>query len=570
MSENPSPVVALARRLPSASDLLVFRSINTLFAELKVSDALLRIARTISDKRRRASESNSSQRWWPEFNRELSETYIAPLLEELAEFRPTHGYLHSPVDARLNAANSVLLGCVEETPLPTATTDWQLIDEYLEPALWLLCESIEERESGTPQGALALRVRQIKPREALKSGAGRELIAMLEQLVEGEPRSTPPQLVTRDDSMFGLPGVSVEMTHEEAAEFGLGIEEYAVSLEEVWESQADIISFVELPLLSRRLGWFECETAAKSVLLATSMLQQRIEAKRARRQSADLGPTHYSHLPVEQDEPRGSPRTFAEPTASQSSSGRTRPRRSTGEQRGTDFSFIVMTALQEGAGDLGFRHRFFSGLGRSADESSLLDHTRSCPFCSGRALKPSCLNPKNHHFAELFAYHANIRKIATKLANSHHATGIAWALDEAVQRGQSLREVGRFYGLQTDKAIGQHSGLALARLLHQKVGGAEAAARLGISPSAVSQRRSALTGCFDFAPNRHWALRWWPFDDIAGAYVIKFPTRAFGSNWRHAPAEYEHLASVTRSVSAHLRIGSSSSLPTRSSARRWV
>lgn len=570
MSVNPSPAFDLAQRAPSASDSRVFRAINTLFAELKVSDALLRIARTISDKRRRASESNSSQRWWPEFNRELSEMYIAPLLEEFAEIRPTHGYLHNPVDARLRAANSVLLGCVEETPLPTAKTDGQLIDEYLEPALSLLCESIEERESGTPQGALALQICQIKPRDALKSGAGRELIAMLEQLVEGEPRSAPPLRVTRDESMFGLPGVSVEMTHEEAAEFGLGTEEDAVSLEDVWESQPDIISFVELPLLSRRLGWFECETAAKSVLLATCMLQQRIEAKRARRQSADLGPTNYSHLPIEQDDPRSSPRTFAEPIALPCSSGQTRPRRSTGEQRGTDFSFIVMTALQEGAGDLGFRHRFFSGLGLSADEGSLLDHTSSCPFCSGRALKASCLDPNHHNFAELFAYHANIRKVATKLANSHHASGIAWALDEAVQRGQSLREVGRFYGLQTDKAIGQHSGLALARLLHQKVGGAEAAARLGISPSAVSQRRSALTGCFDFALNRHWALRWWPFDDIAGANVIKFPTRAFGSNWRHAPAEYEHLRSGPKLISAHLRTGNSSSLPTRSSARRWV
>ena len=116
-------------------------------------------------------------------------------------------------------------------------------------------------------------------------------------------------------------------------------------------------------------------------------------------------------------------------------------------------------------------------------------------------------------------------------------------IDEAVQRGERVRDTARYYGLQSEKAAGQHLGVALAHLLHQKVSGTEIASRLGISPSAVSQRRIALAGSFDFSPQRYWALRWWPFDDIGGPDVVKFPARALGTDWRHSSGEYEHLSS---------------------------
>lgn len=141
------------------------------------------------------------------------------------------------------------------------------------------------------------------------------------------------------------------------------------------------------------------------------------------------------------------------------------------------------------------------------------------------------------------AFHANVRKVAYKLANSYHSNGVAFMIDEAVQRGECVRDTARYYGLHSDKAIGQHMGVALAHLLHQKVSGIEAASRLGISPSAVSQRRAALTGSFDFSPKRHWALRWWPFD-LDDPSAARFPTSAMGSSWCHSRAEYLHLSSL--------------------------
>jgi hypothetical protein len=202
----------------------------------------------------------------------------------------------------------------------------------------------------------------------------------------------------------------------------------------------------------------------------------------------------------------------------------------------------VATILLEAHKDPEYKRRFFTNADERELLTELVDHTNSCSFCSGRALQSKCLDSSSRYFAPLMAFHANVRKVANKLANSYY-NSIAVMVDDAVQSGGSVREIAHYYGLRSGKAIGQYSGLALARLLYQRASGVEIAARLGISPSAVTQRRADLVGCFDFSSRRNPCLIWWPFDADARDTLLKFPTRALGDEWRHSSSEYRHLAS---------------------------
>lgn len=550
MTANPSIVGSLTDTydgLPPcpSSDSTIFYAINTFLAMLKVGDALLRVSRTISDRRRRAAENGSVERWWPVLNRELNEKHIVPLMDELATFQPKDGYDHDAVMAPLRETSATLIHAMDETPLPAIKTDGQLIEEHLEPAIALLWSSRAAGERHASQGELLHEILQRKPRQWLKNGSGHDLVSRLENLIASEPRSLPQMIVTDDTSMLGMPGVVVEMSREEADAWGF-VEEDAVSYEDAWDSQVDINSYAHVRLTNRELGWYECDTSAKSVLFAASVAQQRIEERAAaRKQDGVSRHTHFCELCNELTEAKSKNYTHSiERTPSQQfCKAHAARRRKSGSRHGSEFHWLVATMLQEVKKDVRYKQRFMACKNDSELLTELTSHMGTCLFCSGRATRSVCLNPSKIYFPALMAFHANVRKVAYKLANSYHSNGVAFMIDEAVQRGECVRDTARYYGLHSDKAIGQHMGVALAHLLHQKVSGIEAASRLGISPSAVSQRRAALTGSFDFSPKRHWALRWWPFD-LDDPSAARFPTSAMGSSWCHSRAEYLHLSSL--------------------------
>lgn len=549
MTANPSIVGSLTDTfdgLPPcpSSDSTIFYAINTFLAMLKVSDALLRVSRTISDRRRRAAENGSGGRWWPELNRELNEKHIVPLMDELATFQPKDGYDRDVVMAPLRETSATLIDAMDEAQLPAIKTDGQLIEEHLEPAIALLCSSRAAGKQDASQGELLHEILQRKPREWLKNGSG-YLVSRLENLIASEPRSLPHMIVTHDTSMLGMPGVVVEMSREEADAWGF-VEEDAISYEDAWDSQADIISYTDVRLTNRKLGWHECDTAAKSVLLATSLEQQRIEERAAPRKKDGISRhAHFCELCNELTEAKSKSCTHSVDSTPSQQLCKTHValRRKPESRHGSEFHWLVSTMLHEANKDAGYKHRFIAHMSSGEILTELTAHMGTCLFCSGRATQSLCLEPSKHYFPALMAFHANVRKVAYRLANSYHSNSVAFMIDEAVQRGGCARDTARYYGLHSDKAVGQHLGVALAHLLHQKVSGTEAASRLGISPSAVSQRRTALTGSFDFSSKRHWALRWWPFDDLVGLDVTKFPTRTLGSDWRHSGAEYCHLLS---------------------------
>lgn len=511
---------------------------------LKVSDALMRVSRTIRDRRRRAGENGSDERWWPALNHELNEKYIVPLMDELAAFHPKGGYDRDAAMAPLREASATLINLKDEAPLPSIKTDGQLIEAHLEPAIALLCD---RRAEDASRDGLMHEILRCKPRERFKNEAGRDLVSCLENLVASEPRSVPQMRTTDDISMLGMPGMVVEMSREEAEAWGF-CEENSLSEEDAWESQADLVSYSAVKLTGLKLGWYECDTQAKAILFAATFLQQRMEERAPSRNEQKLRRSHFCELCDElaaparhDDKPTASVREN-QPFCRLHMNSRSRSGKSPGE-----ISWFVSTVLQEASKDPGYKRRFLVDSDGHQLLGEILDHTNACDFCSGRALQPKCLDPSKRYFAGLMAFHANVRKVAYKLANSHY-NSVAWMIDRAVQDGRSAKEFMGYYRLDTEKAIGQYSGLALARLLFQRVSGVEIATRLGVSPSAVSQRRAALTGCFDFAPRRNPSLIWWPFDDIVGDNVLKFPSRALGDEWRHSSSEYRRLASSRKNT----------------------
>ena len=577
MTANPSivgsPTDTYDGLPPSpSSDATIFYAINTFLAMLKVSDALLRVSRTISDRRRRAAENGSGERWWPALNRELNEKHIVPLMDELATFQPKDGYDYDAVMALLREASATLIHAMDETPLPTIKTDGQLIEEHLRPTIALLCNNKNAGKRDASDEELLLDIVQLNPRECFKNGSGHKLVSLLEDIVASEPRSVPHMLVTHDASMFGLPGVVVELSHEEADAWGV-TEEDAISEEDAWDTQADMNSYTQVRLTNRKLGWYECDTTAKSVLFAASVVRQRTEERKiARKQDGVSRQTYFCELCNELTEAKSKNYTHSiESTPNQQlCKAHAALRRKPGSRHGSEFNWLVSTMLHEAKKDAGYKQRFMPRMSDGKVLAELTAHIVACSFCSGRGVQSSCLDPSAHYFPALMAFHANVRKVAHKLANSYHSSSVAFMIDEAVQRGECIRDTARYYGLRSDKAIGQHLGVALAHLLHQKVSGTEVASRLGISPSAVSQRRAALTGSFDFNPKRYWALRWCPFDDRSDPDVAKFSTRALGTNWHHSTDEYEHLLSSRKTNIDHRRLARPSSLPTKSSARRCV
>lgn len=517
----------------------IAEAVTTFVALLRVSDALVHVSRTIGARRRRAKEQGSSQVWWPDLNRELIREHIDPLHEDLLCLEASARHSAAVALDVLLEARSALEQAESSRPIPGHKSDLRLVEECLQPLFETLQEvvalDIGDELSKDPHGGAVL-VREIgrrSLREWFEHDEGAELGALLEYLVLGECETE----AYHDGLYRNL--------------FERADDRFLCSLGE------------------RHVRWNE--SAIEALLVAIDVVRQRMDAKQTRKRRRDTpAATYFCELCDELTQ-----RMFNECASSTAGTGSTRycERHASGDRhlyqsdvlKRREFHWLHAMVLAEAKNDASYKDRF---LPANARRVNVAEHTDSCFFCSGRPFETECFNPASEYFSSLMAFHANVRKVAYLLAHGYH-DGRAFLLDEAAQRGDSVKEAAHGYRLNTDKAVGQHSGLALARLLGQGKKGSEIAACLGISPSAVSQRKASLRGAFDFSSERHMELVWWPFDDIGGSDVAKFPSRPLGWDWRHSEDEYRHLSRAGQPQrNDHCRAGSSSSLPTRSSARR--
>lgn len=549
MSGNPS-AVELSRTeagfaysawpaLPTDCAPEIAEAVTTFVALLRVSDVLVRVSRTIGARRRRAKERGYSQVWWPNLNRELVREHIDPLHEDLLRLEASDRYSAAVALDVLLEARSTLELAESSRPFPGHKSDVRLVEECLQPLFETLQEvvalDIGDALSEDPFDSAVL-VRELgrrSLREWFEHDEGAELEKLLEYLILGE--------------------YETEAHHD-----GLH--------RNLFERAED--RFLCSPG-KRHVRWNK--SGIEAFLIAVDVVRQRMCAKQARKRSREtLAAIYFCELCDELTQ-----RMSNECTPSNAGTGSTRycERHASGDRhlyqtdvlKRREFRWLQAVILAEAKNDTSYKERFLLA---NAHRAGVVEHTDSCFFCSGRPFEAECFNPSSEYFPSLMAFHANVRKVAYFLTHSYH-DGRAFLLDEAAQRGDGVKDAARGYRLSTDKAMGQHCGLALARLLHQGKKGSEIAARLGVSPSAVSQRKASLRGAFDFGPERDMELVWWPFDDIGGRDVARFPSRPLGWEWRHSEDEYRHLSRVRHArKSDHRRAGSSSSLPTRSSARR--
>lgn len=493
--------------LAADCDPKIAEAINTLVGLLRVNDALMQVSRTIGARRRRAREKGSDQDWWPELNRELSREHVVPLQEDVLRLAMRDRYASFVVTNALQRIRAFLEQTEPSQPTPGRSSDMQLVEDCLQPIFERLpavaASSISDGSPGDPNGGEAVlrKLQRLTLRQWLEIDGGADLEHLLQSLVLAE-------YYTADCA-----------------------------------DRKKLFEHSEKDCRAKPIYWNE--SGLDALLVAVGLVRQRIEEKQRRKRKNDSTMRVYfcelcdelTQWMLNERDPlvagTGS-RRYCERHAStdrhlyQSDSPKRR-----------EFEWTYAMVLDEAWRDAGYKERFL----RPADphRAEAIEHTSACHFCRGRAYESACFDPSKPYFRSLLAYHANARKVAYALAHSHH-DGRAFLLDEATQRGDDLREAAKGYRLHTNKAAGQHCGLSMARLLHQGMKGSDVADQLGISPSAVSQRKASLRGAFDFSAERHMELIWWPFDDIYGPNVMKFPSRPLGWEWRHSDDEYRHLA----------------------------
>jgi len=508
--------------IPADCDPVIAKAVNTFLASLYVSDALLCISRTIGDRRRRAKKQSSNLTcltWWPELNRRLIDEHLTPLLDDLQAGRRTVG---DAVPHLLRESKSYLTQSQPRLELPRYKMAARLADEYLQPVLETLpdthCYGTLESGAWSDGAALVRKISTWTFREWFEChGRAHYLEEDLEYLVLGE-YCTEDYVDGRYRNLF-----------EVAEDFWNEFQRDDDQLNVTWN-----------------------QSGIEAILFVVRVMRQRIEAKQAKQDEEQKPQPYFCELcdaltqrTSNEHDPKkidtGSARFCKDHDPNENPS-----RYKKDAQKKLDFDLMVSCVLGEARRDPDYGRRLLDAA--DANWTKVVEHTCSCIFCGGHPLEPACFDRAREYFPSLIAFHANARKVAYQLAHSFH-WGRANLIDDAVQRREDAKEAARHCGLNTDKAAGQHSELALVRLLHQKEKRSEIARRLGTSSSAVSQRIADLNGSWDFALERCDYLRWWPFDDIAGPDIARFPSRSLGSNWRHSSKEYQHLVRTRRKPS---------------------
>lgn len=525
--------------LPSSGaascDPEIAEAFNTFCAMLKVNDALIATSKAINHRRRRAS------------SRSLIDAHIAPLFREVGQFQPASGYAREAAHMLLVEARSLL-----EQPRPSQhglkyKNDLQLVDEHLQPVFSKLCNPLGAHDERANLEGLIAKLSSRTLREWFRRDQGAELECLLEHLAMNEYRS--PLVVTHDPRMAEVPGYCLEISREEADEWGL-VEDDALSDEDA--EQASIVSYSSVSIKNRELGWHQPSSGTGMLLYAVALVRERLESRRSGKPQKKHPSGYFCELCSEltqwasNSSDSSKAQTGSNRFCKEHADKKIRARYMKDRSKKYDIGRLSRLILAEANKDPTYMERLL-GTSEGGELTDVVEHMKACSFCQGEFGATACFDPSKKFFAKLMAIHANARKVAYKLADSYHGYKAA-GIDINIQRGLILMEVSSGFGLMSSIAVSQHSGIALAHLIHQRLKGVEIAQRLGMSERWVSENRSRLTGCFDFCPSRNLELRWWPFDDlpqgdISGPYVMRFPTRSLGSSkrWRHSAEEYRFL-----------------------------
>ena len=567
MDRNPVEVGGVQVAVANASTIMY--EVNTFFAMLKVNDALLRIARAITGRCRRASEAEQDRDWWLKESREIYRAVVGPLLDELAAYSPKDGYGTELVMQAIENAALPLLDASTEAHAPRVKSDLQLVEEHLQVAFEKLREKIVARAGDPAQLALLQQLGRHTFREWFKDHAGYALRRRLEALVVNEQRSVPKKFTENDYSLFMMLGMELGCHQDEL--------DAILVAEDEWESLADSRFSYDFWINSKgwRLGWYECDTEAKAILFAVTLMEKRIKAKEDRKEERRRKSASFQlELANSWTHRRGYFCALCdELTEWQSASINSKVTNTEhlkyckkhaqvskkANQSNGSYLNLIRKILIEANKDFSYLRRFLCDTNEVWAEA--VRHINSCRSCSGQGHTTyACLDPSANIFTSLMAFHANVRKVAARLRDGYCDIRACTILD-AVQNGEIAKNAAHRLGFVTDKAAGQYGNLALVWLYHQGFRGAELSRRAGVWPNAISERLRSLRGIFDFSPERDKELIAFPFDDfdINGPNVVKFLSGS--GNWRHTEDKYRHLISRWRPVVEHHRHTGSSSEP---------
>lgn len=262
-----------------------------------------------------------------------------------------------------------------------------------------------------------------------------------------------------------------------------------------------------------------------------------------------------------------------------------------------EFDWLYILVLREAQRDEKYRRRISNISGRLL--TLAFGHTECCEcrLCVDRATHPcswgmlrnfrsqtshvwtSSQGSREHmsasdltfkEFHSLLAFHANARKVAYEIARSNLHT-LSSEIDEEFKKCGDFVAVLDTLPSMNKKLLGRHNTISIIRLLHEGHTKSETAEKLGLSPSAITQRVEKLEGCFDLAAERDPQLRAWPLElgYMDGLHIARFRLPPMDFEWRHSESEYRHLKPYRRAApNSHRRAGRSSSFPTKSSARK--
>jgi len=197
------------------------------------------------------------------------------------------------------------------------------------------------------------------------------------------------------------------------------------------------------------------------------------------------------------------------------------------------YEKIVSDVLTETSRDQEFRSRFFSS---DQSHNEYLSKTVNARW------------PQRDRSAAEFAFVANIRHIARKVADQSAAGANALAIDKLVQQGLSRPDILQRLGI-TRTRFTQNCDLAAARLKHQGLSNQAIYKRLGISRQSWSAKQMPK-GCFDFSPKRNPSLIWWPYNEASGPNIVSMDARKI--TWaQHMPSNYEGKNHAGKTIYRH-------------------
>lgn len=579
MSENtemaPVDAVLLDIAWPEISDTCdrrISEAVNTFLALLRTSEAVADVELMASSRKPGARTAGQDCTLWEERNRSLMSAYVNFARENLFDLelrdRYSAGLAHSLLDEVQEHLRQA--GCARE--LPSCTTGVELIERYLQPVFDSLQDVIapddwprllEDQHSGA---VLLDRLAVMTLRQWFEMDGGQELEQLLQYLVLGEYEIEEYQ----NGSYRNLFESAEGRLNREADK------EYIRWNDAGVDALLSVIPFVRQRCFKVEMVPSEREPKGfRYFCELCDSLTERI-ANECDASKSGTGNGRYCAKHV---------------------SGRKGSRYKQDLLQKEDFDWLYILVLREAQRDEKYRRRITNISGRLL--TLAFGHTECCEcrLCVDRATHPcawgmlrnfssqtsrvwtSSQGSREHmsafdltfqEFHSLLAFHANARKVACEIARSNLHT-LSSEIDEEFKKCGDFVAALDTLPSMNKKLLGRHNTISIIRLLHEGYTKSETAEKLGLSPSAITQRVEKLEGCFDLAAERDPQLRVWSLElgYADGPHIARFRLPPMDFEWRHSESEYRHLKLYRRAApNSQRRAGRPSSFPTKSSARK--